>query len=413
MTAVLISDVDVRQDADHPLRRHQDLLIEDGTISALAPTGTLPESHGTRLRRIDGTGLTAVPGLFDCHIHATTDKHQPALTGVTEPESAKTLRAVPNLAATLATGFTSARDLAGADSGFREAVDAGIIAGPELQIAIRILSITGGHGDWRTTDGNPLDFGPGAGGIGDGPSDFLRLTREVIRQGADWIKVAATGGMGSPGSHPEGGGLSEAEIRVVVEETARHPVRGVAAHAIGTAGIIAAARAGVTTIEHGYLIDEEGIDLLGERGTVLVPTLATLTREVDENAAPWVVRKRARSVAEARERLGAALAAGVRVACGTDAGIAAHGANRTELALLVEFGLSPAEALRAATQTPAALFGREKELGTIARGMRADLLLSEVDPLEDMTAFAYGPRPRVVLQRGRVVAESPASPVQL
>ena len=404
-TALLVNNVTVIDGLGGTPLPAQDILIEDGVFTSITPTGSvaLPHTVNTAaLTTISGTGMTVMPGFFDCHVHVSTSPHSSTLESITEPESAKTLRAVPALRATLAAGITTARDLAGADSGFRDAIANGVIPGPQLQLAIRILSITGGHGDWRTIGGTPLDTGPGAGAVGDSPADFLRLTREVIREGADWIKVAATGGMGSPRSSPEGGGLSEIELRAVVEEANRHGIAGVAAHSIGTAGIAAAIRAGVRSIEHGYLISDESIQEMGERGTYLVPTLSTLTREASPTAAPWAIAKRARTLGTARERVSAALAAGVNVALGTDAGIVEHGTNLRELALLVEFGLTPMQAIVAGTSAAARMCGIGDEVGTIEPGRRADLVATALNPMTQIGALADAGAIQLVVQAGQV-----------
>jgi len=404
-TALLVKNVTVIDGLGGTPLPAQDILIEDGVFTSITPTGRVARPHTVNtaaLTTISGTGMTVMPGFFDCHVHVSTSPHSSTLESITEPESAKTLRAVPALRATLDAGITTARDLAGADSGFRDAIANGVIPGPQLQLAIRILSITGGHGDWRTIGGTPLDTGPGAGAVGDSPADFLRLTREVIREGADWIKVAATGGMGSPRSSPEGGGLSEIELRAVVEEANRHGIAGVAAHSIGTAGIAAAIRAGVRSIEHGYLISDESIQEMGERGTYLVPTLSTLTREASPTAAPWAIAKRARTLGTARERVSAALAAGVNVALGTDAGIVEHGTNLRELALLVEFGLTPMQAIVAGTSAAARMCGIGDEVGTIEPGRRADLVATALNPVTQIGALADAGAIQLVVQAGQV-----------
>ncbi len=386
-------------------QEHVDILVEHGTIARVAPSGATDLGSGEpgpRLRTLDAQGLTVLPGFFDCHTHMGTRPQDSTLDSLLAPESLVTLRAVPQLAATLDAGIATVRDLAGADSGFRDAVEEGAVRGPRLLVAIRILSITGGHGDWRTIGGTPLDSGPGAGVTADSPAEFVRAVREVVRQGADWIKVAATGGMGSPRSDPDSGGLSEAELRAVVLEAARHGGTGVAAHAQGAAGIAAAVRAGVRSIEHGYRVDDATIQEMGSRGTYLVPTLSTLTRPIAPDAAPWVAAKRRRLQEVARERLHAALTSGLPVALGTDAGIVAHGTNLGELALLVEHGLSPMAALLAGTSAAARLCGVADVVGTVEPGMRADLVAVDVDPLTEIARLAEPERVRVVVQDGLV-----------
>lgn len=409
MTDLLLRDVRLIDGTGAEPLPGTDVLVSDGLVAAVGPTGTVvpgAEAAPGRLAVVEGSGATLLPGFLDCHVHVSTLPGGDTLGTVLAPESLLTLRSVPHLAATLDAGVTTARDLAGADSGFRDALEQGLVRGPRLQVAIRILSITGGHGDWRTIEGVALDTGPGAGAVADSPAEFVRAVREVLRQGADWVKVAATGGTGSPRSHPESGGLSEPELRAVVAEADRHGGVGVAAHAQGAAGIAAAVRAGVRSIEHGYLVDDATIDLMGERGTWLVPTLSTLTRPVAPGAAPWVAAKRRALQDTARERLHAALSAGVPVALGTDAGIAPHGTNLTELALLVEHGLSPAAAVVAGTSGAARMLGVADEVGTVAPGMRADLVLTDVDPLTSIDALADPRRVRLVVQDGRIVKDT-------
>ncbi|MET0435484.1 MAG: amidohydrolase family protein [Cellulomonas sp.] len=412
MTDLLLRDVRLIDGTGADPRPGTDVLVSDGLIAAVGPSGTVVPGAATadpaRLTVLDGAGRTLLPGFLDCHVHVSTSPGGDTLGTVLAPESLLTLRSVPHLSATLDAGVTTARDLAGADSGFRDALEQGLVRGPRLQVAIRILSITGGHGDWRTIEGVALDTGPGAGAVADSPAEFVRAVREVLRQGADWVKVAATGGMGSPRSHPESGGLSEPELRAVVEEADRHGGVGVAAHAQGAAGIAAAVRAGVRSVEHGYLVDGATIDLMGERGTWLVPTLSTLTRPVADGVAHWVAAKRRALEDTARERLHAAISAGVPVALGTDAGIAPHGTNLTELALLVEHGLSPAAALVAGTSGAARMLGIADQVGTVAPGLRADLVLTDVDPLTSIDALADPRRVRVVVQDGRVVKDARA-----
>jgi len=403
VTDLLLRDTRLIDGTGSAPREHVDVLIADGLIATVAPTGQLPT--GERLRVIEGRGRTLLPGFLDCHVHVSTLPGKDAMAEVMAPESLFVLRSVPHLSATLDAGVTTVRDLAGADSGYRSAVDQHLVRGPRLLIAIRILSITGGHGDWRTVEGLALDTGPGAGAIADSPAEFVRAVREVLRQGADWVKVAATGGMGSPGSHPESGGLSEPELRAVVAEAERHGGVGVAAHAQGAAGIAAAVRAGVRSIEHGYQIDDPTIDLMGEQGTWLVPTLSTLTRPLSDGLAPWVAVKRRTMKEQASERLHAALSAGVPVALGTDAGIAPHGTNLTELGLLVDHGLSPMAALVAGTSGAARMLGLDDQVGSIVPGMRADLVLTDVDPVTEITALADPDRITLVVQDGRVVKE--------
>ncbi len=388
--------------AGKPLQAH-DVLCQDGTITAVAPTGTLEVDRTAGVEVVDCTGRWVLPGFVDAHVHLTTVPGADPLELLTAPASLRVLRAVPALRATLEAGVTTVRDLSGADDGMRTAVAEGTVAGPRLLAALRILSITGGHGDWRSVSGVDLTGGSRGGAVADGPAEFVRATREVVREGADWIKVAASGGMGSPRSEPDHGGLTEAELRAVVEEAARHAVAGVAAHAQGTAAIAAAVRAGVRSIEHGYGLDEPTLDLLLEHGTFLVPTLATLRRPFSAAAPAWSRRKRENWLRRGEENLARAFAAGAPVVLGTDAGVVPHGTNLAELGHLVELGLSPLDALRAGTSTAARMLGLEDEIGSLRPGARADLVVVDVDPLRRLAELADPRHVRRVVLGGSTV----------
>lgn len=376
------------------------VLVEDGLISWAGPAAAMPPvPPGTTELTLGGR--TVLPAFFDCHTHLTMRPGESdALDRLTAPQSLRVLRAVPNLRDTLDAGVTTVRDLSGADLGMKLAVDRGLVPGPRISIAIRILSITGGHGDWRSANGVDLTGGSGGGAVADGPDEFVRATRAVLLEGADCVKIAASGGMSSPNGEPGHGGLTAAEIRSVVGEADRHGGVPVAAHAQAGPGLHDAVLAGVRSIEHGYQLEARTVEEMLARGTFLVPTLSTLTREV--TGPRPVVERRRRWIDTARECLGRAFAAGVPVALGTDAGLVPHGANLRELALLVEFGLSPMAALVAGTSAAARLCGLGDELGSIEAGKRADLVVVDGDPLTRISSLADPANVVLVLKDGRV-----------
>jgi len=360
-----------------------DVVVEDGRIVEVGPG--LDGDDG-----VECTGQTVLPGLFDTHTHvifSTLDWVEELVT----PFSFKFYDAMRNLEATLATGITTVRDAAGADAGIKKAVDDGVIAGPRMRISVNMLSQTGGHADGWLRSGVDLDLEwPGSpSGLVDGPDAVRRKVREMIRAGADVIKVATSGGVLSPTDDPRHPHFRPDELEEMVAEATAAGIY-VMAHAQGADGIKNAVRAGIRSIEHGIYLDDEGIELMLERGTWLVPTLVAplgVLDAVDAGASlPASTIEKARSVVDVHRRnVGRAITAGVKVAMGTDSGVAPHGANLRELEELVRCGMSPQQALVATTSNAAALMGVGDELGTLAPGTRADLVQLDGDPLEVAT----------------------------
>jgi imidazolonepropionase-like amidohydrolase len=378
-----------------------DVLVEDGRILAVGPGLDGDEA-------VDVAGRYLLPGLFDCHTHVTiTDVN---LLGMLQtPFSYRFFETVRNLAATLRVGITTVRDAAGADAGVRQAVADGLFPGPRLQISLTLLSQTGGHGDGWFRSGQVVSFWPTypgmPDGLVDGPEAMRRKVRELIRAGADVIKVATSGGVLSPTDDPRHAHFRDDELTALVAEAAAAG-RWVMAHAQAADGIKAAVRAGIRSIEHGIYLDDEAIGLMLDRGAWLVPTLVAprgvLAAAEAGMAIPDAARRKAAEVAEAHaDSFRRAVAAGVKVAMGTDSGVTPHGRNLAELELMAKGGMTPTQVLAATTSSAAELLGLSDELGTLEPGKRADVVVVDGDPFELAT---LGDRIAAVVKDGRLVA---------
>jgi imidazolonepropionase-like amidohydrolase len=360
-----------------------DVVIEDGRIVEVG--AGLDGDDG-----IDCEGKTLLPGLFDTHVHlASRYEDFDEVRVMHEPFSVSFYRVAENMRRTLACGITTVRDAAGADAGMRLAVDEGSLVGPRLQISVTMLSMTGGHNDpWLRSGATSVwnQAYPGMpSGVCDGVEGVAAKVREVVRAGADVIKIASSGGFLSPGDDPRQPNFSEAEVESIVQ-TAADLGRWVMSHAHGPEGIKRAVRAGVRSIDHGTFLDDEGIELMLEKGTWLVPTLTAgdTTDEIARN--PQVsedVREKMRALGRPElEAFRRAAEAGVRVAMGTDCPVAPHGTNLRELELMASHGYTPEQALVAATSSAAELMGLEDRLGTLAPGKIADVVVVEGDPFD-------------------------------
>jgi imidazolonepropionase-like amidohydrolase len=359
-----------------------DIAIEDGRIIDVGSGLDADEA-------VDVAGRTVLPGLFDCHTHVCISDVDPVKRALA-PFSYQFFEASQNLEATLRSGITTIRDAGGADLGIKQAVADGLILGPRMQISVIALSQTGGHGDEWLPSGDQLRLfieHPGRpSGIVDGPDEMRRKVRELKRMGADVIKVNTSGGVLSPRDDPRHAHFRPAELEVLVEEATAAGIF-VMAHAQGADGIKNAVRAGIRSIEHGIFLDDEGIELMKERGTWLVPTLVAPQGVLDAfdagaPLAPAVVDKARSVVAVHRAAFRRAVEAGVRIAMGTDSGITPHGRNLRELQLMIDGGMAPAAALEATTRSAAELLGLDDVLGTIEPGKLADLVVVQGDPYE-------------------------------
>ena len=358
-----------------------DLVVEDGRILEIGPRLDGDE-------RVDVSGKALLPGLFDCHTHVTFS-HIDTMRRLQTPFSYRFYEALHNLEATLRIGITTVRDAGGADLGIKQAVEDGLIRGPRMQISLGMISQTGGHGDgWMPSGINlRLDSHPGVPStLVDGADEMRVKVRELVRMGADVIKVAVSGGVLSPRDKPTHAHFRLDELKVLVEEASSAGI-WVMAHAQATPGIKNAIRAGIRSIDHGIYLDDEAIEMMLARGTWLVPTLVAPLGVIDAAAAgaaiPEASIRKAHEVAEIhRASFAKAVDAGVKVAMGTDSGVTPHGNNLRELELMVEGGMTPMQAIVATTRSAAELMGLEDELGTLEAGKRADLVVVDGDPLE-------------------------------
>jgi imidazolonepropionase-like amidohydrolase len=359
---------------------------------------------------LDVSGMTVLPGLIDCHDHLAMHGYDLARRwGIDEPQTTRTLRTAKVLGDTLAAGYTTIRDAGGLDAGFKRAIDEGLIAGPRLIVSLVIISPIGGIGDRVSPSGfsccvpnDPLL----PDGVVNTLADVRPVVRRVVRAGADVIKCATTGGASSRLGHgPHDGAFNLDEMQALVEEA--HALdRRVICHALGGRGLKIAVEAGVDSIDHGCYLDEEPelIDKMAERGIFFVPTFAVY--DYHRRSPLPHVRERAEELEEHHvASLRKALAAGVKIAAGTDAGGHGHPANAMEIACLVRAGMKPLEALRAATGWAAECIGRGEDLGTVEKGKLADLVVVAGDPLADVSVLQDAKQIALVVKDGTIAAD--------
>ncbi len=388
------------------------IIVRDGKIVALRDGFVAPEPGATL---VDLRTAFVMPGMVDMHVHlwgVGGDPMRARLEAMTRDRFDDEMTAVANARQTLSAGFTSVRDLGGDPRGIRalrDAIDAGAIEGPSITNAGEMISVTGGHGD----GGNGLaeEFANMVHGrevnVCNGPDDCRRAVRAQVALGARVIKFAATGGVLSNVSGGLGRAMTPDEMRAIID-TAHMLGRKVAAHSHATEGTRAALEAGVDSIEHGTFLDDETIRLFKTRGAYLVPTeiapVAALAQARGGALPPATIAKAESAAAAMAASHRRAYAAGVKVAFGTDTGVSKHGDNATEFALLVQNGLTPAQAIAAATSGAADLLGRD-DIGTLAPGKTADIIAVRGSPLDDVNRLTHVD---FVMHRG-VVAKAGAA----
>ena len=381
---------------DAKIRVKDGRIVEIGPGLALSPGGTV----------VDFGAYTITPGYIDCHAHLTLlvdkgwEKHAVEKTAADEA-----IRGVASAKATLDAGFTTVRNVAAwgfSDISLKKAIDAGLVPGPRMVCSAFPISIIGGHGDAN-------NFAPGIAedepawkrGIVSGPVDCRAAVRYLVKHGAEVIKIMSSGGVLSAGDSLDARQFSDEELHLLVEE-AGFLGRKVCSHAHGAEGIKAAIRAGVASIEHGTFMDDEGLRLMKEKGTFLVPTRMageTVLEQANAGLLPeWAVEKARQAAPVMRASFARAVKAGIRIALGTDSGVYPHGLNAREFKLMVDGGMTPMDAILAGTANAAELIGRD-DVGVLEPGRWADLVAVEGDPLTDITRLE---RPVVVMKGGRI-----------
>ncbi|PYK08006.1 MAG: Xaa-Pro dipeptidase [Verrucomicrobia bacterium] len=378
-----------------------------GTIISVGPTSATKRPSG--VMAIDLSNSTCLPGLIDVHTHLTGDpaNHGYSRLGISVPREA--IIGAKNARLTLRAGFTTVRNLGAhgyTDVAIRDGIDAGDIEGPRMRVSGPPLGITGGHCDNNLL---PSEFHYKSDGVADGPWAARAKVRETVKYGADLIKICASGGVLSKGDQPDTPQYTLEEMQAIAEE-AHKLGRKVAAHAHGTQSIKDAIRAGIDSIEHSSLIDDEGIALAKQHGTYLVFDIYNDDFILQEGAKagmlPESIEKEKKVGRLQRENFRHAFQAGAKMAFGTDAGVYPHGDNAKQFGKMVEWGMKPLDAIQAATVNAADLLGWADRIGVLETGHFADLIAVSGDPASDVRALESV---KFVLKGGTVARNDYAS----
>ena len=365
------------------LLNDQTIVVTGSTIQSIAPTASVPAQPSDTV--LDLSSLTVLPGLIDVHTHLTMNTDFDPFREVTSTSAKEAINGVANARTTLMAGFTTVRNVGAynfVDVDLRDAINAGQVPGPHMQVSGPLIGITGGHCDENLL---PFQYHTVGDGVADGIPAVQHMVRQNIKYGADLIKMCATGGVLSKGDDPNAAQFTLEEMQALVADAHRLG-RKVAAHAHGEQGILWATEAGVDSIEHGSYITDEGIAAMKQHGTYLVPTLYLEDWMIQNGHLPAFYQQKMLDVsAVAKANIRRAVQAGVKIAMGTDAAVYPHGLNAHELDVYVnQIGMTPLAALQSATLNAADLMGWTAKPGTLEPGKWADIIAVEKNPLDDI-----------------------------
>ncbi|XOV77776.1 MAG: amidohydrolase family protein [Aestuariibacter sp.] len=399
LTASAMVDVEQGQLLQNPV-----ITIEDGVITNVVSNRTpdIPDNA----THIDLSGMTILPGLMDMHVHLTSDADKHGYKRLAYSVPCKAIAGVVNANKTLMAGFTTVRNVgapAYTDVALRDAINDGLVPGPRMYVSGPSLGVTGGHCDSNLL---PFDYNVKAEGVADGPWAVREKMRQNIKYGADVIKLCATGGVLSKGTKVGAQQYSLEEMQAIAAEA---KLRGIvtAAHAHGNEGIKTAIKAGINSIEHASFLDDEAIQLAVKHGTYFSMDIYTTEYILGEGEKAGILQEsldKERKVGKTqRDSFSAAVKAGVKMVFGSDAGVYPHGTNGQQFSRMVQFGMSPMQAIQASTINAATLLRKEQEIGSISVGKYADIVAVPGDPIENISLLADIP---FVMKSGTIYKHS-------
>jgi imidazolonepropionase-like amidohydrolase len=386
-----------------PVLKDSAILIDGERVTEVGPRGAVTLPPGTE--EINLSGLTLLPGLIDTHDHLAHKNYSlDSRWEIEEPASVHHLKTARAIEESLAAGYTCIRDAGGLDSGFKYAVEQGLLNGPRLLTSVAIVSPTGGIGDRVAGSGhrNPFNNDPmHVDGVANGPDAIRALVRELVRVGADVIKFATTGGASSRSGHgPKDIAFGPDEVKALVDE-AKSQEKYTMCHAVGGPGLRMCIEAGVGSVEHAcYLAEDPDLaKMMADKNVFFTPTFEVYEFH-STISAPHIIERTKQLMQIHQESLHLAVSAGVKVSAGTDAGGFVHGDNAREIELMVERGLSNMQAIQTATGWAAECIGEEKNFGTVGKGKYADFLIVDGDPLKDISVIRNKERIKMVMKGG-------------